>query len=552
MTTDRRRPRGRPATAPLQGDCEEHHRLVAMMDRWRHQADLSRAEVFRRFNADHFAEGMPKRTAVYDMFKGKGITWEFIDAVADICTATAESQQQLCAEARPVWEKAQEDPTPLDAPGDATQQRLIDALSELAAVQAELLHVRQLREASDQNILAANQMVMMLFMIIGQLQAKIVSLNHQISSLIPRQSTAETRTSLTQKLTEATHQHEIAQSELERAQNERDDALKLSSEATTEAHVLQEDVQLLREVNGLGIDEELEKPLPPLPAFGAQGGNEASVDDVSETLERITQQLDYRAEDLATLQEGLGNYRPREKDGSVVIGEVVLSQDGHEDELGEGEEAASAELEEDRPELPGPSLAEQKGCGPKQLMRYADAALKKDEDALEIHNLLSRAAPYQSEEERVESRRLLSKLRDGSEVVNMWNLILEGKPVHVARLHPRTPADLAPFSGFKMIEPVSGQEPWTVVAQLISLRIKESQQPRFAIVTLKDETKVLAVGVNDLHNGITEACRRVLARLDYEVKTFLINALHLPEGELKDGILSIAPWHSQRGLQRFS
>ncbi|MDQ1022506.1 hypothetical protein QF035_000088 [Streptomyces umbrinus] len=546
MAADKRRG-GRPATGPLLGTCEEHHELVALMDLWRERADLSRADVFRRLTADHFGGEAPKRTAVYDMFKGKDLNWKFIDAVADICTETTDGQEALSAEAHSLWIRAKNNPTPLTTPSDNSQQRLIDALSELAEVQAELLRVRQLRETSDQTIISANQMVMMLLMVIGQLQSQIAGLNHQINNLVPRQPNHDARTHLEGKLTQANEQHTTAQTELGRAQQERDEALDLSNTATIEARALQEDVQLLREVNNLEVDEDLEKPLPPLPVFGGSPTPNGGVGDISEALEKIRHRLDYSAEDLENVRSEL-----REKstlDESVIPGEII-SQDQEVNSTAKTETVESEDEEADEPETPEilPSRAALLGYKPSQVLRYADAALRKNNETIGIYLLLSEAIPLQTEEERKETRRLLTQMRRGEQLLEIWDAAVEDsgnhalgplRPPGVSKSHP----ELESFTGHGGIEEIRGRKPWEMVAQLMGVRITPNLQPRFGVITMRDGTQALLISANSNAHKLAEICGRVLGRLDFEIKAYIVNVSNLPEGDMKDGILAIRPWY---------
>lgn len=491
VAAEKQRSGGRPATAPLQGSCEEHHQLVSLMDLWREQASLTRAEVLRRLTPDHFGAEMPKRTAVYAMFKGKDITWEFLEAVADICTDTPEDQQALCSQARPIYKKSRKDPTPLVSSEGTSQQQLIDALSELKDVQAELLRVRQLRETSDQTLMAANQMVMMLLMVVGQLQSQIASLNHQINNLAPRHPNADTRAQLEEQLSEAETHHQTAQSELGRAQNERDDALGLSHVATVEAQALTEEAQLLREVNHLGIDESLENPLPPLPTFGAPGGNLGVGGDISTTLQKIRNRLDHGAEGLNDVRTGLRDVSPA-IDESIIMGKV-LPTTGMESVGAQEETIETTSVTGDSENFV--TVAAKRGYAPVHVLRYTDSVLSHGSGPTALYLLFSEAIPQQTQKERFESRRLLERLRRSAEVLDMWDAANEDAENHAAGIPPQVDLKVSrshrragDLIGHQGIRPLEGK-PWASLAQLIGLRSKASLRTRFDISNCKMKAK---------------------------------------------------------------
>lgn len=517
------------------------------MDLWREQASLNRAEVLRRLTPDHFGGEMPKRTAVYAMFKGKDITWEFLEAVADICTETPEDQQALCNQAKPIFTKSGKDPTPLISPEETSQQQLIDALSELKDVQAELLRVRQLRETSDQTLIAANQMVMMLLMVVGQLQSQIASLNHQINNLAPRQPNADTRAQLQEQLSEAQIHHQTAQSQLGRAQHERDDALGLSHVATVEAQALTEEAQLLREVNDLGVDESLEIPLPPLPTFGSTNGNLGGVGDIATTLQKIRNRLDHGAEGLDDVRTGLRDVLPH-IDESIIVGKVVPAT--NVEDTGEAQDRSiettmvTGELEKTA------TLAAKRGYAPTHVLRYTDSVMSHGSDPITIYLLFSEAIPQQTQEERTESRRLLGRLRRSTEVLGMWDAASEDVGNHAAGMPPQVDLKVSrshrragDLIGHQGIQEISGRKPWTTLAQLIGLRSKASLRPRFGYIKLQDDSEALIVAVHSGVQEMAEVTSGVLARFDDPAKIYLINIDNLPDGALRSSLLSIQPWH---------
>ncbi|MEW9518759.1 AAA family ATPase [Streptomyces tubercidicus] len=94
-----------------------------------------------RFTPEHFGNvAPPRRTATYERLAGKGLTWEFIEAVVDVTTDNATLQHQRLAEVRVPWALAsQRMPRP----------KLVDSdLAHRALDLAEQLRQAEQREAA--------------------------------------------------------------------------------------------------------------------------------------------------------------------------------------------------------------------------------------------------------------------------------------------------------------------------------------------------------------------------------------------------------------------
>ncbi|WP_051795206.1 RNA polymerase sigma factor [Streptomyces sp. NRRL S-87] len=97
---------GRRKWEPPRGT-PEANALAECLRTWVDRAGLSVGQVRAGFKEEHFGSaGTPKRTAVYEHFAGIGVSWEFVEAVADAVTRSATDLQGLLAEARPLWQAA--------------------------------------------------------------------------------------------------------------------------------------------------------------------------------------------------------------------------------------------------------------------------------------------------------------------------------------------------------------------------------------------------------------------------------------------------------------
>lgn len=126
---------------PLKGT-EEENDLAALVRTWLDDRGLAVSTVISRFTSDHFTdELLPGRTATYTRLAGEGISWEFVDAVADVITATTTEHQQLLRAARPLWERVL----------TSVERRGPSRTTDIVATMREMLDIsRQLREAQRQ------------------------------------------------------------------------------------------------------------------------------------------------------------------------------------------------------------------------------------------------------------------------------------------------------------------------------------------------------------------------------------------------------------------
>ncbi|WP_328932413.1 MULTISPECIES: hypothetical protein [unclassified Streptomyces] len=512
------------------------------------EADRSRASIFEDLTSAHFENEKPGRTAMYRMLKGNNLTWEFIEAVADICTETREHLRRILDEARPVWAKSQANPTPLANPVDQTQQQLIDVLTQLAETQKELLRVRQVREVSDQALVKANQMVWMLLMVIGQLESQIITLKHGLSGLTQRKSDTNSRSDLEGSISFAEVQRITAQTELERAKKERDAALQVSTEATISAQALQEDAQLLRVVNNLGRDEELERPLPALPSLSGTADSANNAEDLSEALQRIKQELDYGEEEIEEVRRLLhGDNFLREVDESVIVGEVITPVTVAAKQpkrlsvpLQRSEESPQRQRSAFR------TRAEVAGQGPLQVLRMADVMGKRGGDAA-VRTLFRSAAALQTNTERSATATLLSRLRRGEELTEAWNEVCSSTS-DVLDLPSEPKGNDYSFSldGYSFsVHPLRGNQRLSEIAQAIGFRIGPEHQPRFAAMERRgqaDLSLLIAVKSSEIEE-LREITGRIIGRIDNPPPVFLVSLQKLPIGDLRSSLLRIQPWH---------
>lgn len=137
---------------PPQGTKEEKE-LATLLRQWLADRGVSVTTMINGFTPEHFSgESPPGRTATYARLAGVGITWDFVEAVADVITPSTTEHQQLLAAARPLWEQVlasaeRQDSRP--ATDIVTVMReMLDLSEQLLEAQSRLADLR----AEDQNV----------------------------------------------------------------------------------------------------------------------------------------------------------------------------------------------------------------------------------------------------------------------------------------------------------------------------------------------------------------------------------------------------------------
>ncbi|MFF4869376.1 AAA family ATPase [Streptomyces sp. NPDC000961] len=126
---------------------EEEKELAALVRTWLDDRGVSVDSVLSCFTADHFSgQSPPSRTTTYSRLSGKGITWEFVEAVADVITETAADHQTLLRAARPLWERVLEGIERQNANKSPditeTMREMLDLAQELREAQQHLTGLR--------------------------------------------------------------------------------------------------------------------------------------------------------------------------------------------------------------------------------------------------------------------------------------------------------------------------------------------------------------------------------------------------------------------------
>ncbi|WP_251094464.1 hypothetical protein [Streptomyces sp. Caat 7-52] len=307
--------------ARLRGPSEEADRLAMELRGWLDAAGLRLDDLMGELTPDHFeSETVPSRTTVADRLAGVNLGWDFVEAVADVCSRDTAERERWTAAARPLFEAAERAKRSGARPhggkrrgGGATAP---DAAAGDAALAAELVGVqRQSLALSDQLFRAlqraaelekarndANHMVLILLTLVDKLQRDIRTLTAQRDRAHARSAGSDDVERLQERLQRSEAQRTQAESELARARAEREKADRLAEQQAEQVRQLADELARLRSVHhgpGAGPDTAGEEGLP-VPAGEPQT---VEADDVETALEKASRILDNGAERLDRLAE---------------------------------------------------------------------------------------------------------------------------------------------------------------------------------------------------------------------------------------------------------
>ncbi|MFE0459296.1 hypothetical protein ACFW1A_08530 [Kitasatospora sp. NPDC058965] len=176
---------GRP-WGPLKGTSAEANAIAELLRAWLRSAGLTLDGLLAALTPDHFTDHkVPSRSTVSDWLAGRTPRWDFVEAVADICSPDSETAAHRSEQARPLWDRLRSAPTPV--PGTAAVAAGTDALvlaqQQTIDVQDRLIHAQQALAASRQAEANAGQLVILLLQMIGRLNLRIGELSRRVEQL---------------------------------------------------------------------------------------------------------------------------------------------------------------------------------------------------------------------------------------------------------------------------------------------------------------------------------------------------------------------------------
>ncbi|GHE71796.1 hypothetical protein GCM10018785_45060 [Streptomyces longispororuber] len=233
---ERRETGGRP-WGPLRGEFQELNELAVLLRGWVDEARLGVEGLRGKLTPEHFASGrVPAKATLSAWLSGKGLRWEFVEAVADACSASHPALESRLARARPLWQRYQQAPTPAAAGpehAEAGRKELLRAQRRIIDLQEQLARAHHAYSDSQQALAHAVPLAILLSQMVGRLTAQIDALRAR-----PAASLGD--------LDLARDQLHHAQSELARAQAQRDEAQNLARTAESRVEELEQTLRTLR------------------------------------------------------------------------------------------------------------------------------------------------------------------------------------------------------------------------------------------------------------------------------------------------------------------
>ncbi|MFJ3799917.1 SpoIIE family protein phosphatase [Streptomyces sp. NPDC090088] len=301
---------GRPWSPP-KGSCQEINDLVALIRDWLDGAGITVRGLHAALTPDHFADkGVPDERRLRERLAGVGLTWDTVEAVADICFACESHAvvSRRLERAQDLWRASKERPTVIGADGEPAvpardlllaQERAIGALEELN-------RVRKAYEASERARNQSLQMATVLFALLGQAQAQVQELTRRLESLqASPDALSREIDSAHLRLLRASTQEDGLRTQLVRAQTERERAQALADLAARRIQELECGLRGLGDRGDDAVDSGSGTVMLPQQVFTADADTDDRLDQVDATLQKAREALDREHETVQGIAHDL-------------------------------------------------------------------------------------------------------------------------------------------------------------------------------------------------------------------------------------------------------
>ncbi|MDF9814234.1 serine phosphatase RsbU (regulator of sigma subunit)/anti-sigma regulatory factor (Ser/Thr protein kinase) [Streptomyces sp. SPB162] len=314
---------GRPWSAP-KGASVEANALVRMMRGWIDEAGLSVREVQGRLTLEHFeSRTVPDLRRLRIQLSGECLSWDLVEAIADVCFPDESGEQGLARvrTARAFWDKADTAPTSVDSDGRpvVSPRELIEEKERTIQVYRDLVRARQAYDASEQGRQQALRIASMLFLVLGQSQAKVAELSRRVDALTGvGVSSGDPARVFRPQLERARGQEVRLSVQLERAVRQRDEAHRIADLAARRVQTL-EAYLLDAGQRPPGSDAEV-LPAAPSDLVAHEGlGGDRALDQIDEILAQADDALDREQEAVQDAADELGLASDRDASARVHI-----------------------------------------------------------------------------------------------------------------------------------------------------------------------------------------------------------------------------------------
>ncbi|MFC4506181.1 MULTISPECIES: SpoIIE family protein phosphatase [Streptomyces] len=376
---------GRPWSPP-KGPCQEINDIVAIIRDWLDGAGITVRGLHAALTQDHFAdENVPDERKLRERLAGVGLTWDTVEAVADICFAD-ESQAttgQHLEKPRALWKAAEEQPTVVGVDGEPAvpARELLQAQERAISALEELNRARKAYEASERARHQSLQMATVLFALLGQAQAQVRELSRRLESLQASPDALSREIDVTHlRLRRVATQEDDLRIQLARAEAERERAQALADLAARRIEYLESELRGVGSVDPVGAGSGSSAVvLAEQVLFEADA--DSRLDQVDATLRKAREVLDREHEAVQEIADELGaEYPPGVGDGAVR-GRIVRVS-GAEDVPAPSEDGLFGTTPHNR--QPGTALVVRQG----DRMRFVGAAARRISRGLDLDEIV--------------------------------------------------------------------------------------------------------------------------------------------------------------------
>jgi diguanylate cyclase (GGDEF)-like protein/PAS domain S-box-containing protein len=301
---------GRP-WGPARGSCVEINQLVAVVRSWLDEAAVSVKELHARLTPEHFvARAVPELRRLRDRLAGESLEWDLVEAVADVCFPheQADLARRRLGEARTLWDRAGTNPTAIAEAQDLVPAReLLEAKDRTIEVLQEMQRARQAYEAGEHGRQQALSIATLLFVMLGQAQAKVAELRRRLDALEPVTVELPDGQGVMELLSRAQRQETDLREQLVRAERERGIAQQVADHAARRIQQLESELAELRLRMGEDAPSRTpEVPSPSRPELHALSPDGAALDDVDRALDKARAVLDEEHEAVQHAADEVG------------------------------------------------------------------------------------------------------------------------------------------------------------------------------------------------------------------------------------------------------
>ncbi|KDN76372.1 hypothetical protein DF19_16655 [Streptomyces olindensis] len=314
--------------AELRGTSDEANALARLLREWLDRAGLRLDDLLRELKAEHFErQTIPSRSTVADRLAGVNPRWDFVEAVADVCSRNKAERDRLTERARPLYDAAERarragrrggrpasPPEAVTGPGhggaEATAE-LVAAQQHSLALSDQLLRALQRTAELEKARNDANQMVLILLALVDKLHRDIATLTAERDRTMSRLPGLVMLDEVQDRLRHSEAQRVQAETELSRARAEREKADRLAEQSAEQVRRLSEELARLRRGDDDGSaagEDAVPEPdaLVPSPVPGlVQDDIDAALTKAAHILDNGAERLEQLAEELQDESAGL-------------------------------------------------------------------------------------------------------------------------------------------------------------------------------------------------------------------------------------------------------